>query len=348
MKVRKRSGELVDFSIDKIDIAISKALGESEDTIPYHEFGELLEHIESKVYDEMDIETLQDLIECELLKIGLRDTSKKYMNYRDEMKKVAKHGWEMTQLQKDIFNQKYRHNNETFEEFLNRVAEGNSAIKKLMKHRKFLPAGRILANRGLHKDGKKITLSNCYVITPPTDNLEAIFDVAKKLARTYSYGGGCGVDIGKLRPSGSQVNNNALTTSGSTSFMELYSTTTGIIGQKGRRGALMISLPCTHPDLEAFIDIKNDLNAVTKANISIRFSNAFYEAVESNSDFDLRFEVEDTGEVIIKTINARDVFMKFSRNNWDMAEPGQLNWSHIEDWNLLSEDDEFEFAGVNP
>jgi len=270
------------------------------------------------------------------------------MNYRDRMKEVSKHGWEMSQLQKDIFNQKYRHEGETFQQFLERVSGGNKEVEKLIKHKKFLPAGRILANRGLHKEGKKITLSNCYVITPPTDNIESIFDVAKKLARTYSYGGGCGVDIGKLRPSGSKVNNNALTTSGSTSFMELYSTTTGIIGQKGRRGALMISLPCTHPDLEAFIDIKNDLQAVTKANISIRFYDDFYEAVEANSDYELKFVVEDTGEVITKVINARDVFMKFARNNWDMAEPGALSWSRIEDWNLLSEDEEFEFAGVNP
>jgi ribonucleoside-diphosphate reductase alpha chain len=193
-----------------------------------------------------------------------------------------------------------------------------------------------------------LIVHNCYVIEPPEDNIESIFDCAKKLARTYSYGGGCGVDISRLAPAGSKVNNAARETTGSVSFMDLYSLTTELIGQNGRRGALMISLDCTHPDLEHFIDIKSDLSKVTKANISIRVSDAFMNAVKSDDDWTLKFKRPETGEEIVKVIKARDLFKKMCFNNWDIAEPGILAWDRITGYNLLSEDDNFEFAGVNP
>lgn len=116
-----------------------------------------------------------------------------------------------------------------------RVSGWNEEIKQLIKGKKFLFGGRILANRGLESKGRKVSLSNCYVIEPPEDNIESIFDCAKKLARTYSYGGGCGVDISKLSPRGAKVNNAAKETTGSISFMDLYSMVTGLIGQAGRR-----------------------------------------------------------------------------------------------------------------
>ena len=94
------------------------------------------------------------------------------------------------QLSIDIFNKKYRHNNESLDEWFDRVSGGNKEIRKLIEEKKFLFGGRILANRGLDKkENRKITLSNCYVLEPPKDNLESIFDCASKLARTYSYGG---------------------------------------------------------------------------------------------------------------------------------------------------------------
>ena len=114
------------------------------------------------------------------------------------------------QLGIDIWTKKYRYENETFEEWLNRVSGGNEAIKQLIREKKFLFGGRILSNRGLNKYGIKTTLSNCYVIEPPEDNIESIFDCAKKLARTYSYGGGCGVDISKLAPTGAKIRNTAM------------------------------------------------------------------------------------------------------------------------------------------
>lgn len=252
------------------------------------------------------------------------------------------------QLGQDIWERKYRYENETFDEWINRVSGGNSEIVNLIKEKKFLFGGRILANRGLENKGRKISLSNCYVIEPPEDNIESIFDCAKKLARTYSYGGGCGVDISKLSPRGAKVNNAAKETTGSVSFMDLYSMVTGLIGQAGRRGALMLSLSCEHPDLEEFIGIKSDLDRVTKANISIRITDKFMAAVKNKTPFTLSFTRLETGETITKEIDAYEMFHKMCEMNWDYAEPGMLFWDRINNWNLLSCDDEFEYAGTNP
>ena len=252
------------------------------------------------------------------------------------------------QLGQDIWERKYRYENETFDEWINRVSGGNSEIANLIKEKKFLFGGRILANRGFENKGRKISLSNCYVIEPPEDNIESIFDCAKKLARTYSYGGGCGVDISKLSPRGAKVNNAAKETTGSVSFMDLYSMVTGLIGQAGRRGALMLSLSCEHPDLEEFIGIKSDLDRVTKANISIRITDKFMAAVKNKTPFTLSFTRLETGETITKEIDAYEMFHKMCEMNWDYAEPGMLFWDRINNWNLLSCDDEFEYAGTNP
>ena len=250
------------------------------------------------------------------------------------------------QLSLDIWNKKYRYKDESFEEWLDRVSGHNSAIKKLIKEKKFLFGGRILANRGLDKLGKKITLSNCYVLEPPEDNLESIFDTASKLARTFSYGGGCGIDISKLRPKGAKVNNAASSTSGTTSFMDFFSYVTGLIGQEGRRGATMISIDCTHPDLEEFINLKSDLNLCTKANISVRVSNEFMKAVINDEDWTLYFNTEH--EHIEKTVKAKDIFMLLAKRNWEMAEPGILYWDRIEEYNMLNTDPNFKYVGVNP
>lgn len=252
------------------------------------------------------------------------------------------------QLAYDIWEKKYRYNNESFDEWLYRVSGGNIDALTLIATKKFLPAGRILSNRGLYKDGVKVTYSNCYVQEPPKDNIESIFDCAKEIARTFSYGGGVGVDISNLAPRGAKVNNTARETSGAVSFMDLYSMVTGLIGQHGRRGALMISIDCTHPDLEEFIDIKTDLNKVTKANISVKITDEFMEAVEWDAPFELEFVREETGEVITKTVQAKEIFHKLCKNNWNYAEPGMLFWDTISKYNLLQYNDEFSYAGVNP
>ena len=245
----------------------------------------------------------------------------------------------------DIWQNKYQFEGETFEEWLDRVSDGNEDIKQLIRDKKFLFGGRILSNRGLEKHGKKVTYSNCYVLETD-DNIEAIYKTCSDLARTFSYGGGCGVDISKLRAKGMKVNNASKETTGACSFMDTFSQVTSTIGQNGRRGALMLSLDCTHPELIDFINIKTDLDKVTKANISVRVNDDFMRAVENDEDWVLSFETEnDKMEEVVK---AKEVFQLLCKNNWNFAEPGILYWSRIEDYNLLSKDWEFKYAGVNP
>ena len=255
---------------------------------------------------------------------------------------------EDNQLGIDIWTKKYQMDNETFDEWLDRVSGGNEKIRQLIIEKKFLFGGRILSNRGMQKRGRKVTYSNCYVIQPPEDNIESIFECAGKLARTFSYGGGCGIDMSKLAPRGAAVNNAAKKTTGAVSFMELYNLTTSLIGQNGRRGALMLSLDCNHPDLEEFISVKNDLNKITKANISVRVDDKFMMAVLDDEEYEMKFIRDETGEIISKKVRAKDIFHKLCENNWNYAEPGILFWDEIEKHNLLRYDDEFKFAGVNP
>ena len=219
----------------------------------------------------------------------------------------------------DIWHRKYQKNNETFDEWLDRVSGNDEDVKKLIIKKKFLPGGRILSNRGIK--GKRVSYSNCYVIEPPEDNIESIYESRKKLARTYSTGGGCGIDLSKLAPRGAKINNAANMTTGAVSFMEGYSKVTEEIGAEGRRGALMISLDCHHPDLEEFIDVKANTDAVTKANISVRITDDFMQAVIDDKDWVMSFTRPETNETIAKTAKARKIFNKLVENNWNYAEP---------------------------
>lgn len=228
--------------------------------------------------------------------------------------------WKLSELGEDIWKKKYQRNGESFEQWLDRVSGGDTQVAQLIVDKKFLFGGRILSNRGITDRG--VTYSNCYVIEPPHDSIEGIYEAAMKLARTFSYGGGCGVDISTLRPKGAEVHNAALTTSGAVSFMDVLEQTARVIGQNGRRGALMISMDSSHPDIHDFIDAKLD-NKLEKCNISVRMS-----------DDDME--------------NKPDILDHIALNNYDWAEPGILYWDTIKRYNLLDEFANFEYAGVNP
>lgn len=262
-----------------------------------------------------------------------------------------------------IFNKKYRNENESLDEFFDRISDGNQDLKQLIKDKKFIFGGRILASRGI--TNRKVTYSNCYVISPPDDTIESIFECASKLARTYSYGGGCGIDLSNLRPNGAKVHNASKTSSGPVSFMDLYSQVTQTISQNGRRGALMISMDINHPDIEEFVDCKTDLERVKYANISVRVNDTFMEAVEhkvekyilswpcdkietgiDTSDWK-EGELHEVNGIYYKIINPVKLFNKLVKNNWDYAEPGILYWDKIASYNLL-EGTDFRYAGVNP
>jgi ribonucleoside-diphosphate reductase alpha chain len=179
------------------------------------------------------------------------------------------------------------------------------------------------------------------------DSIEAIFEWCKEAARTYSFGGGVGTDISCLRPKGSPVNNSAIYSTGAVSFMELMSTTTGTIGQAGRRGALMITIDVNHPDVLDFIDIKNDpaRSKVKFANISVRVTDEFMKAVEEDKDFELRFENEKVR--FHKKIRARDLWKKLIVSAWASAEPGVVFWDAVKK-SSPTEYNGMEVHGFNP
>ena len=249
-----------------------------------------------------------------------------------------------------IYENKYRYNSETFEQFIDRVSGGDKEVAELILQKRFIPAGRILAGRGVKKLDPEVKLSypNCYVVEPPRDNLESIFKTAGELARIYSYGGGAGIDISGLSPAGAHIRNAAKTTSGAVSFIDLYAIVTKLIGQKGRRGAMMISLDCTHPDLPEFIKLKTDLNKSTSANLSIRVNKDFMDAVKYNGEWTMSFTRKETGETVSHTMKARDILLLFAETNSRTGEPGILFWDNIESYNMLQYVPDFHYAGVNP
>lgn len=258
--------------------------------------------------------------------------------------------WLNNDLSHSTWQDKYQNNDETFDEWLDRISNNNDDLKQLIIDKKFIFGGRILANRGLQKNGTKVTYSNCYVLSPPEDNIESIYDTCGKLARTFSYGGGVGIDISNLRPNGAPVHNAAKTTTGACSFMDTFAQVTDTIGQRGRRGALMLSMDISHPDIEEFIDKKTNTDKVTSANISVRVSDEFMNAVVNKEKFQCHYLLEDK-TLITKEVDADELFTKLAKNNWDYAEPGILYWDNINKNNLLSDyigTGEFSYAGVNP
>lgn len=230
---------------------------------------------------------------------------------------------ENNELGLKIWERKYQQNDESFERWLDRVSGGNKDIKELIIQKKFLFGGRILANRGI--TDRKVTYSNCYVLEQVGDSIEDIYATASKIARTFSYGGGVGIDISQLRPKGMPVNNCAKTTTGAVSFMETFNQVASTIGQEGRRGALMISMDINHPDAKDFINAKKNTESLNSCNISVRVDDEFMAGAETS-----------------------ELFKQLAYNNWDYAEPGILYWDTIEQYNLLSEYDDFHYAGVNP
>ncbi len=269
------------------------------------------------------------------------------------------------ELRARVFYEKYALRNEsgrivenTPDDMWRRVAREIASPEKTQKLRKeweekfywllsnfrFIPGGRILFGAG---QKRRATLLNCYFMPIREDSIEAIFEWCKEAARTYSFGGGVGTDISILRPKGSPVNNSAIYSTGAVSFMELMSTTTGTIGQAGRRGALMITIGVDHPDVLDFIDIKNDpaRTKVKFANISVRVTDEFMKAVEEDREFELRFENEKVK--MRKKIRARDLWEKLIKSAWASAEPGIIFWDAVKKGSP-TEYNGMEIHGFNP
>ncbi|MEM3670775.1 MAG: adenosylcobalamin-dependent ribonucleoside-diphosphate reductase [Thermoprotei archaeon] len=195
----------------------------------------------------------------------------------------------------------------------------------LLEDFRFVPGGRILFGAA---QTRRSTLLNCYVIPIKEDSIEAIFEWCKEAARTYSYGGGVGTDISVLRPKGAPVHNSAIYSTGSVSFMNVMSETTGTIGQSGRRGALMITIRVDHPDIFDFIKVKRDLRTVRYANISVRVSDEFMRAVRDNAEFTLKYESDRAGKIERK-VSARTLWNELITSARDWAEPGLIFWDAV-------------------
>ena len=196
----------------------------------------------------------------------------------------------------------------------------------LLSDFKFVPGGRILHAIG---NPNKVTALNCYVIPSPHDSLSGIYKTALELAETFKRGGGGGVDISTLRPKDSPAHNAARVSTGAVSFMELYSLTTGIIGQQGRRGALMITISDSHPDVLDFCKVKRNRTSVRYANISVRVTDAFMRAVDLDDEWLLHYENAEDRIEVKKTIKARELWNELTVGARDWAEPGCLFWDTI-------------------
>jgi len=182
---------------------------------------------------------------------------------------------------------------------------------------------------GIGNDYKAISLSNCVVVQSPEDTMSSIMDTGKDLANLYKRRCGVGLDISTLRPDGASVSNAAGTSSGAWSFADLYSLITRMVGQSGRRGALMITMDVHHPDIEKFVTMKRDLTKVTGANISVRLTDDFINAVSDDQEFVLKFPVDSENPKHTKTINARYLWDLIIECATETAEPGILMWDNI-------------------
>ena len=173
------------------------------------------------------------------------------------------------------------------------------------------------------------SVSNCFVIEPPQDSYGGIFRADQEQAQIMKRRGGVGLDISNIRPKGLTAANAARTTDGIAVFMDRFSNTTREVAQNGRRGALMISISVHHPEIETFINIKRDKKRVTGANISIRVTDEFMNAVKISSDYHQRWPVDSEHPTINRKESAEKIWNMIMEAAWESAEPGVLFWDTI-------------------
>lgn len=242
----------------------------------------------------------------------------------------------------------------------------NNILELFNDFKYIVPGGSIMS--GLGSDNP-VSLSNCFVIPSPKDSISSIFDTARDMAQIYKKRGGVGLDISELRPNGSIVHNASSTSTGSVSFMRLYSTVTEIIGQSGRRGALMLSVNIKHPDVLDFITCKSDLSKITGANISVKINKEFKNAVNKDEDYILRWPIEtpmpkhpetleykvltkdtssDGSTVYYKRVRAKELWNLLTENAWKHAEPGILIYDRLINYDPTGVYDELRPISTNP
>jgi len=227
-------------------------------------------------------------------------------------------------VSEQIHQEKYRSEGETFHEAMTRVAEALKddeihfeQFRNILDNQRFLPAGRVQSAMGAPRT---VTPYNCFVSRTIEDSMEGIMDAAKEAAKTMQLGGGIGYDFSTLRPHGALIKSLDSRSSGPLSFMAIFDSVCHTIASAGhRRGAQMGVLRVDHPDIEKYIRAKNNSTDLTGFNISVGVTDAFMEAVKTNSQFDLVFE-----DRVYSTVNARALWDDILRSTWDWAEPGIL------------------------
>ena len=204
---------------------------------------------------------------------------------------------------------------------------------------KFLPAGRITAGAGT---GRNVTLFNCFVMGTIPDSMGGIFDMLKEAALTMQQGGGIGYDFSTIRPTGADVLGVAADASGPLSFMDVWDAMCRTIMSAGsRRGAMMATMRCDHPDIQEFISAKSDAARLRMFNMSVLISDAFMEAVAADAPWELRF-----GGKVFHTLQARDLWNQIMRATYDFAEPGVIFIDRINRMNNLAYCEDI--AATNP
>ena len=194
---------------------------------------------------------------------------------------------------------------------------------------RFLPAGRILAGAGT---GREVTLFNCFVMGTIPDSMAGIFQSLKEAALTMQQGGGIGYDFSTIRPRGAPVHGVAADASGPLSFMDVWDAMCRTIMSAGaRRGAMMATMRCDHPDIEAFIAAKQDSARLRMFNLSVLVTDAFMRAVRDDASWDLQFDGR-----IWRSLPARDLWNRIMRATYDYAEPGVIFIDRINQMNNLA------------
>ncbi|WP_299419050.1 adenosylcobalamin-dependent ribonucleoside-diphosphate reductase [uncultured Shimia sp.] len=204
---------------------------------------------------------------------------------------------------------------------------------------KYLPAGRITAGAGT---ARNVTLFNCFVMGTVPDSMSGIFDMLKEAALTMQQGGGIGYDFSTIRPRGADVMGVAADASGPLSFMDVWDAMCRTIMSAGsRRGAMMATMRCDHPDVEDFITAKSDPARLRMFNMSVLVTDDFMEAVKADGPWELKF-----GDRVYHTVDARDLWNKIMQGTYDYAEPGVIFIDRINQRNNLSYVEQI--AATNP
>ncbi len=194
---------------------------------------------------------------------------------------------------------------------------------------KFLPAGRITAGAGT---GRSVTMFNCFVMGTIPDSMGGIFDMLKEAALTMQQGGGIGYDFSTIRPKGADVKGVAADASGPLSFMDVWDAMCRTIMSAGsRRGAMMATMRCDHPDIEDFITAKRDPQRLRMFNVSVLITDAFMDAVKSDADWDLKFEGK-----VYRTVKAAQLWDQIMKSTFEFAEPGVIFIDRINTANNLN------------